>query len=119
MRTTFRFMNFQVYKDAKRLATRIFRMTRVFPLEMRSQLTRSSQSIVLNIAEGSAKESDKDFNRYIQNSLGSVNETVAGLELAKDFGLLKEKDLIMLMKEAESIARQLGGLSKKLKMVKS
>ena len=112
---TFRFRRFKVYQDAKRYNQRIFRIAKNFPRDVRSQLIRCSLSVVLNIAEGSAKKSDKDFNRYIENSLGSVNETVACLEIAYDINEINAQELSELIKIAEEIAKQLGGLSKRLK----
>ena len=112
---TFRFRKFKVYADAKRLNLEIFRVSKNFPSDLRSQVVRSSLSVVLNIAEGSAKTSDKDFNRYLENALGSVNETVAGLEIAFELQLLSSSELERLTDLADEVARQLGGLSKKLK----
>ena len=112
---TFRFRRFKVYQDAKSYNVQLFQLTKNFPLNLRSQIIRSSLSILLNIAEGSAKKSDKDFNRYIENSLGSVNETIAGLELAYELKLLSQVEFLGLLKQSEEIAKQLGGLSKKLK----
>ena len=70
---------------------------------------------MLNIAEGSAKTSDKDFNRYVENALGSANETVAALEVVLNFKIITSSQFDELLMEVESIAKQLGGLSKKLK----
>ena len=112
---TFRFREFPVYKDAKAFNVKIVLLSKPFMLELRSQIVRSALSIVLNIAEGSAKRSDKDFNRYLQNALGSVSETVASLEVALDLKSITEAQFNDLLLNAESIGRQLGGLSKKLK----
>ena len=115
---TFRFLDFEVYKSAKLLNKEIMKFAKDLPREFASladQIRRSSLSVVLNVAEGSAKSSDKDFNRFLENSLGSVNETVAGLDVALDHGLITEikfKELLLL---SESVAKQLGGFSKKLK----
>ena len=49
---------------------------------LRDQLTRASESIVLTLAEGSAKPSAKDRCRYYSISLGSFRECQAILELA-------------------------------------
>ena len=114
--TSFRFRNFQVYQDAKEFNKKIFKLSKVFPVELKSQTIRSSISILLNIAEGSAKKSDKDFNRYIENSLGSINEIVACLEIAYELNFITQFIFNDLSNEAENIARQLGGLSKKLKV---
>lgn len=41
---------------------------------MKAQITRSAVSIPANIAEGSAKKSEKDYCRYMEISLGSAFE---------------------------------------------
>ena len=93
-------------------------LTRNFPRDfnhLREQARRASLSAVLNIAEGSAKNSDKDFNRYLGNSLGSVNEVEACLEVAHYLRLISEDEFNQGSERYELIANQLGGFSKKLK----
>jgi len=114
---TFRFLDFQVYINAKDFHYKIVDIIKTFPREyfyLADQLKRSSLSIVLNIAEGSAKRSDKDFNRYLENSLGSVNEALACLDVALSINLIKREKFSELMINAESIKKQLGGFSRKL-----
>jgi len=114
----FRFREFQVYKDAKEFNRSIISATG--PLkgtvghELQSQIRRASISIVLNIAEGSDKGSDKDFNRHLRLALGSLNEVVAGLDIAHDSGMLSESVFSKSIKAAEELALQLGGFSKHL-----
>ena len=43
--------------------------------ELTSQLLRACLSIPLNIVEGCGRYTDKDFTHFLDNSLGSVNET--------------------------------------------
>ncbi len=78
------------------------------------QIIRASISVCLNIAEGSAKGTDKDFRRYIQNALGSVNEVVSCLDIALSLGLISKQKFMQLEVKASNIAKQLGGFSKKL-----
>ncbi|MCI0561752.1 MAG: four helix bundle protein [Nitrososphaera sp.] len=114
---TFRFLDFQVYKDAKRFYKEVIVITDKFAKtheDLRRQLIRAALSVVLNIAEGSAKKSDKDFNRYVENALGSINESVAALNIACESQLLRIEILTEIKKQAENIAKQLGGLSKTL-----
>ncbi len=114
----FRFLDFKVYKDAKDFYKEIVVLTSKFPpkyFELADQMRRSALSVILNIAEGSAKKSDKDFNRYIKNSLGSINECVAGLDVASGEGLISTEKLDRLLERAEQVANQLGGFSKFLK----
>lgn len=115
---TFRFIDFPVYQEAKTYYSLCIGITQPFPRafwELGDQLRRAALSICLNIAEGSAKYSDKDFKRYIENALGSVNETYACLEIATTHTLIKKEIFLKGKTHAESIARQLGGLSKKLR----
>ena len=118
MTKTFRFLDFQVYQDSKRFYREIVHITRKFPREyweLGDQIRRSSLSICLNIAEGSGKSSDKEFNRYLNNSLGSVNETAAGIDIAYEQNLITKEISDSLLTKAKEIADQLGGFSKKLK----
>ena len=115
---TFRFLDFKVYQDSKSLHKEIIEITSALPRtqwELADQMRRASLSVCLNIAEGSAKFSDKDFKRYIENSLGSINEVVACLDIALDNSIITKDLSIKVLKKAEEITRQLGGLSKKLR----
>ena len=115
----FRFLEFRVYKEAKLLHRRIVFLTKKFPSEfnyLKDQLRRSSLSIVLSIAEGSAKTSDRDFNRYLEIGMGSGNETAAGLNVSLEEKLISEGEYKEAMEMCESVVKQLGGFSKKLKV---
>lgn len=115
---TFRFLDFPVYLLAKEFYAEIFSITKTFPRDYWSicdQIRRSSLSVCLNIAEGSAKRSDKDFNRFIENALGSINETVAALDICYQQQLINKVKFEQLVVNAERITKQLGGLSKKLR----
>lgn len=71
--------------------------------------------ILLNLAEGSGRNSDKDFNRFINISIGSIYEVIAGLDIALDNNLISKEDYQDFLRKAESIKNQLGGLGKTLK----
>jgi four helix bundle protein len=117
----FRFRAFKVYQDAKLLHKDIVFLVNTFSRSywyLGDQIKRSSLSIILNIAEGSSKQSDKDFNRYISISLGSVDETIACLEIALDQGLISKERFAYFQSKYESLSKQLGGFSKFLKSKK-
>lgn len=114
----FRFRHFKVYQDAKITHKELIFLVKRFSREyayLADQIKRSSLSIILNIAEGSSKQSDKDFNRYITIALGSVDETIAALEVALDLSLLSREKFQSFESKYELISKQLGGLSKYLK----
>ena len=115
---TFRFRNFPVYQEAKQLFREIVKLSKSFPREyweLADQMRRCALSICLNIAEGSAKRSDKDFNRFIENSLGSANELMACLDISYDALLLSNQFFVDYEIRIGEITKQLGGLSRKLR----
>ena len=119
---TFRFRNFKVYQEAKKLHIEVAKLTNKFPngyYYLKDQINRSSLSVVLNIAEGSSKRSDKDLNRYLENSMGSVNETVSGLEIAIDSNLISQEIFSDLENRYGEVVKQLGGFSRSLVNKKS
>lgn len=113
----FRFLDFQMYKESKAFYKEIVALTKAFPRqywELGDQVRRSSLSVCLNIAEGCAKRSDKDFNRYLETALGSINETVAGIDIGLNESLISSEKFNSLYSQAENITRQIGGFSRKL-----
>lgn len=114
----FRFLKWKVYKDSKELFALILKIVKKLPREYRfelgSQLIRSGLSIILNIAEGSGKESDKELNRYFKISLGSLYEILAAVDVLKSSDLITSEDFEEIFKLIESISSQLGGFKKKL-----
>jgi len=114
----FRFLKWKVYQDAKELFVLILNVVKKIPKEYRfelgSQLIRASLSILLNIAEGSGKNSDRELNRFIDISLGSLNETLAAIDALKDTKLITESDFNKIFKLIDEISNQLGGFKKKI-----
>jgi four helix bundle protein len=114
----FRFLEWQVYQDSQDLFSQILKIVSKLPKEYRfelgSQVVRSCLSVVLNIAEGSGKASDKEMNRFIDISLGSLYETLANIDSLKRNGFLNEKEFSVLYNKINLISNQLGGFKKKL-----
>jgi len=78
-------------------------------------LDRALNSIVLNIAEGSADNSDAEFARFLGISMRSVYETVAGFDLATPYEYI-DKDFNQRIEEkAHSLVKQLASFRNKLK----
>jgi len=113
-----RFLDWKVYKDARRLFVLLMQIVKLLPKEYRfeigSQLVRSGLSVVLNIAEGSGKHSDAELNRFFDISLGSLFESVAAVDALREVGLVTEPLFVEVEQLAASISDQLGGFKKKL-----
>lgn len=115
----FRFREWQVYKDArlmrKTLKHRVLpKITKEEQYDLGSQLRRAMTSVILNIAEGSYRKSDKDFARFLNQSITSLYEVVSCLDLALDDGFINQLEHTEFLNQADSIAKQLGGFDKKL-----
>jgi len=116
----FRFLKWKVYKDAKELFLSLLKVVKKLPREYRfelgSQIIRSGLSIILNIAEGSGKSSDKELNRYFDISLGSLNEVLAAIDVLKDSKFITKKEFDKIFEKIDEISSQLGGFKKVVKL---
>ena len=108
-----------IWQKSISLVTKIYTSTKKFPKEeifgLTSQIRRSSISIPSNIAEGSGRESNKDFIRFLYISLGSLFEMQTQLEIAKNIEYLTEEEFNNLYEDSREIERMLVSLIKKLK----
>src|SRR5699024_6287659 len=73
-----------VYQLSMRLCVQLYAETRFFPITERfglvTQIHRAAVSIPVNIAEGAARRSKKEFARFLSMSRGSANELCVLLE---------------------------------------
>ena len=85
----------KVYQVAMDLITEIYKITNNFPesekFGLTSQIRRSAISIPSNIAEGAARESKKEFKRFLYISLGSAAELETQLEISKRLTFINEE----------------------------
>ena len=119
----FRFLDWQVYRDARRLFILLLAIVKKLPKEYRfeigSQITRAGFSVVLNIAEGRGKHSDGELNRFFDIALGSLFEAVAAIDSLREATLVAENIFREVEQLAESISDQLGGFKRKMRAEKS
>jgi len=114
----FSFLDWPIYKDSRDFyhfcINLIKRLPREYEFTLGNQLIRSSSSISLNIAEGSAKATKKDFSHFLSIALGSLYETLANLDLLRSSGFISQEEFDLSKNKASNIANQLGGLKRKL-----
>ena len=115
----FRFRNFQVYIDARKFSLELKNLSKKkFPSEERfcllPQLWRALDSIILNIAEGCDRGTDKDFAHFLNNAHTSLNEVVSCLDVALDNGYISEEEHRIYLEKAVLLADQLTAFRKKL-----
>ena len=112
------YKNLTVWQDSHELVLSVYRETKAFPREevygITSQLRRAAASIPANIAEGCAKNSDKEFNRFLQIAMGSLNESEYFLFLSKELNYLAEENYIKMSGQLDIVKAKLINLQKKV-----
>ena len=78
------------------------------------QLKRSAYSVMLNIAEGFERGSNKDFSHFIDFAKGSAGEVRSILYILLDNKFVSKEQFEELKERIENISSQLSGLKKYL-----
>ena len=82
------FEELKVWKDSRLIVKEIYNIIDNFPgresYGLTSQITRASVSIMSNIAEGFARDTNKEFIRFLIMSRGSAAEVQSDLFVALD-----------------------------------
>jgi len=112
------FKNLRVWREAHQLTLDTIRacedITGNVGTVVRNQWIRSTMSIPSNIAEGSAKRSDREFARFVRIALGSATESENHLILAYDLGLIEGALYEALDKRTQDVQKMLFGFEDKL-----
>ena len=108
------YRDLKVWQMAMMLTEDIYRATESFPSRetyaLANQLQRAAVSIPSNIAEGHARNSTKDYLRFLSISQGSLAEAETQLELAHRLGYIQQTVLLCLLEQTNEIGRMLHGL---------
>lgn len=104
----------EVWKKAITLVTDVYRATSAFPKEemygLTSQIRRSAVSIPSNIAEGAARQSNKEFIQFLYIASGSCAELDTQLIVAMNIGYLSKNEYNDIIKNVEEIGKMINGL---------
>ena len=114
----FKFEKLIVWQKAVDLSNNVDLLTKKFPKDERyiltSQMKRASDSVSLNIAEGSTGQTNKEFNRFLGIALRSAIEVVTCLYLAKGRKLIDQSEFDSFYKDLTEIIKMIQGLRKTL-----
>ncbi len=109
----------EAFQFADELAISVYRVTKVFPATeqygLTSQMRRSAVSVAANIVEGSARETTKDYVRFLVIAFGSVRELGYLVSLARRLGYLDEQAVEDLESSQNRTAGSLGALIQALR----
>ena len=114
-----RFTELNVWQRSHKLTLEIYRVSASFPSAERfglvSQLRRAA-SVPTNIAEGSKRQSNQEYARFLNIAEASLVETEYLVMLSRDLGFLVPDSSKTLLEEITEIARMLSGLRKKVEL---
>src|SRR5690606_15892641 len=101
------FRKLTIWKKGIELAKETYSITKIFPkseiYSLTSQMQRAAVSISSNIAEGTAKSTDRNFIQFLENSLGSAYEWETQLIIAFEIGYISKETFEHLERKIQSI----------------
>ncbi len=113
------FKNLKVWQKGIDIVISSYKLTDLLPSHEKfglvSQINRSAVSIPSNIAEGSSRDSKKDFNNFLRIALGSSFELETQVLIVEKLSLV-DKDLLASLKiSIDEEQKMLMALMKSLK----
>ncbi|MDV7138501.1 four helix bundle protein [Maribacter sp. TH_r10] len=107
------FKKLKIWQNGMDLVNETYQMVGTFPDSERfnliSQLTRCAVSIPSNIAEGTSKSTNKHFNKFIEDSLGSAYEWETQLIVAYRLKYIDKKRFEKLENKIQELQKMISG----------
>lgn len=111
---SYRFENLEVWKLARSFTNEIYTTSQAFPKTemfcLTTQIRRASLSVLLNISEGSSRNSDQEFIRFLRIALSSAHEVAAALYIALDLSYIDKQCFDMLYSKSNFISKKINSL---------
>ncbi len=112
------FQKYDIWTLSHELTLLVFKISDQLPstekYNLIAQIQRASYSIPSNFSEGCGRDSDKDFNRFLQICLGSAHELEYFFILIKDLNYISQDQFDELSEKINTIKKKLYSLSQKL-----
>ena len=112
------FRNLIIWQKSKELVKDIYKLTSEFSKEEKfgiiSQIQRSCISISSNIAEGSGRNSKKDFNRFLEIAISSSFELESLMVLSFDLSYCSNEKYEDIINKIKEIQKMIYGFKNKL-----
>lgn len=112
------FKHLNIWKLSIELADEVYVITDTFPKNeefgLKSQIRRCAVSVASNIAEGSSRSSTKDFNRFLEISLGSLYELQTQLIISGNRNYFEFSTTEQIENKITELQRMISGFQKNL-----
>jgi four helix bundle protein len=105
------FKELEIWKRSRLFCSQIYTITSKFPNDekfgLTNQLRKASVSIPSNITEGSSRNSNKDFSRFLEIAIGSAYEVETQILISNDLGFIDNDNLKRLNTELNEIIKMI------------
>ncbi|NDI98028.1 four helix bundle protein [Flavobacterium sp. LaA7.5] len=112
------FEKLKIWQKAMDIAEKIYKISLELPLDERfnliSQIKRCAISIPSNIAEGSGRNSKKEFIQFLSIANGSSFELITQLMLLKRLNLIQEEKIKLIIDEVMEVCNMSFALQRSL-----
>lgn len=114
----FKFEKLEVWKEAVELSVDVQAVCKKFPKDelyvLTSQTKRATDSISLNITEGSTGQSDAEFSKFLGYSIRSGIERVGCIYLAQGRKIISAEDFKLIYDKTDNLIKRIQALRKSL-----
>ena len=101
----------KIWQRSMEFVVRVYEISASFPKEERYGLTAQLRGCVVsvpsNISEGTGRGTNKQFKRFLEFSMGSINEAQTQIELAFRVNYLSRETYELLIDEALQIYKMI------------
>lgn len=112
------FKKYQIWQNSFEMIKQIYRLLDLLPNDekfgLKSQMSRTAVSIPSNIAEGSSRNSDKDFRRFLEIALGSSFELETQLLICVELEFLNAQQIDSILQKLNANQASINSLIQKL-----
>jgi four helix bundle protein len=107
-----------LWQKSVNYVTTVYEVTSSFPKEevygITNQIRRAAVSIPSNIAEGSARKSQKEYLQFLYIALGSIMELDTQLIISNNLSYLNDKSFKMLSEDLTELSKMTSSLIRNL-----
>jgi four helix bundle protein len=112
------YSNLHAWQESFQLLKEVYALTNFFPSSEKfglvSQMKRAALSIPSNIAEGSRRNSRKDYRHFCNIAFGSASELEVQMRFAQEMHFAPENEFIQPAQRLQTTLRLLHGLCRSL-----
>ena len=113
------FRKLKIWQQGIEIVKEVYRLSQKLPSEekfgIKSQITRAAVSVPSNIAEGSSRNSEIEFKRFLEIAMGSLFEVETQLIIVEQLGFIKSEDLKSIFEMIALEGKMINGLINTIK----